>query len=419
MLLITRDYKERLENKMNFDYFLKKMKDVSPSDICAMLPMVTALALTPVIGYKYKRIWLVCEEPAEARDNGYYFFKYMCENHPEVNCIYAIKKHCKDSNRVKKLGKTVDHGSVPHWLIYFNGQYNISSQKGGKPNAALCSFFELNNIFHPHNVFLQHGIIKDNLDWLHKENTVLDYFVTSTIPEQQYVQENYGYRKDQIILTGLPRFDDLHEFVTKPNRIIVMPTWRKWLRLKSERNNELDTDVSTSSFIRNWELFLNSPELDEAIKKYNLEIIFYPHRLLQQNLTDFKIKNSSVKIASEKQYDIHDLIKSAAMLVTDYSSVFFDMIYMKKPVVFYQFDEDAYRKHHYEEGYFDYHNNPFGQSYKEHKEVVKTICQYAEKNYKVTSEYEEEHKRIFLYHDGYNSERVYKYLIASDNREDR
>ena len=36
------------------------------------------------------------------------------------------------------------------------------------------------------------------------------------------------------------------------------------------------------------------------------------------------------------------------MLITDYSSVFSDMAYMGRKIIFYQFDKDRYAKEHYE-----------------------------------------------------------------------
>ena len=39
------------------------------------------------------------------------------------------------------------------------------------------------------------------------------------------------------------------------------------------------------------------------------------------------------------------------MLITDYSSVYFDIAYMRKPIIFYQFDEEEFRRKHYQRGY--------------------------------------------------------------------
>lgn len=48
-------------------------------------------------------------------------------------------------------------------------------------------------------------------------------------------------------------------------------------------------------------------------------------------------------------------------MITDYSSVYFDFAYMRKPVIFYQFDEREFREKQYAEGYFDYHNTVLGK----------------------------------------------------------
>ena len=93
-----------------------------------------------------------------------------------------------------------------------------------------------------------------------------------------------------------------------------------------------------------WKELLNNDILKELIEKKDLKVIFYLHRNLQNHINSFKNINSKIILASWEKYDIQELLKSSALMVTDYSSVFFDMIYMKKPIVFYQFDEDEYRK---------------------------------------------------------------------------
>lgn len=85
---------------------------------------------------------------------------------------------------------------------------------------------------------------------------------------------------------------------------------------------------------------------------------------MQQYIEVFDKVGQYITVADWRKFDIQELLKSSAMLVTDYSSVFLIWFYMKKPVIFYQFDEEKYRKYQYDEGYFDYHNTSFGNSYK-------------------------------------------------------
>ena len=390
-------------------YFFNRLKDVKASDLAAVFPMLGALIVSPLFKKKYSHTWLICEEKAEARDNGYWFFRKMREEHPKQPCIYAIDKKSVDYKKVKDLGQVIQYGSFLHWVIYFTCERNISSQKGGKPNAVLCAFIELNNWYNAHNIFLQHGVIINDLRWLYADRSRFDMFVTSAVPETKYIEEKFGYSKGVVQLCGLPRFDNLHNRNVKRNRIVIMPTWRYWFNLKSKEQAGLDSDFLHSHYLKSWKALLESHKLAELIDEYELEVIFYPHRNLQYHLPDMKkMISTKVTIASWKDYDIQELLKSSEMLITDYSSVFFDMVYMKKPVIFYQFDLEEFRKGQYEQGYFDYNENPFGKSCRNPDEVLSLLEGFIKSGYKCSKEYLTAHKRYFLYYDSSNSERVYK-----------
>lgn len=392
------------------EYFFNKIKDLKITDIFAVVPMLCAAVLIPFFRKSYSKTWLICEESMEARDNGFFFFKYMCTYQPQQKCVYAIKRKSVDYQRVKPLGTVIEFGGILHWLYYFLARYNISSQKGGKPNAALCAFMELNDLWNPHNIFLQHGIIINNLKWLYADRSKIDIFITSTKPEDDYIKENFGYNINSIKLTGLSRFDNLHDVNIKKNRILIMPTWRSWFCLKSKQNTITDNIFEISEYLYKWKELLESEVLNKLINQFNLEIIFYPHRNMQSYLNEFKNICTKVIIASWEEYDVQDLLKSSEMLITDYSSVFFDMIYMKKPILFYQFDETKFREFQYEQGYFDYHQNPFGKSFNTLPEVLKELGHIVEDNYKVSDYYLLAHKEYFKFYDKDNSKRIFELL---------
>ena len=400
---------------IRFEYILDRIKDVKLRDYLSVVPMMVAGLLIPFYRKKYRTIWLICEEPKEARDNGYHFFRYMCLYQPQQKCVYAIKRKSVDYEKVKKLGMVIEYGSIQHWLAYFLCEYNISSQKGGKPNAAICSFMELNNYFHTCNIFLQHGVIINNLRWLYSDRSKIDKFITSTVPETEYIIANFGYPKDCICLTGMPRFDALHRIQIVPNRILIMPTWRYWFNLKSKQNARTDIDFESSEYLRCWTDLLTNSEMNRLIREYRLEVIFYPHRNMQNHIRTFEHLETSVVIASWEKYDIQDLLKSSAMMITDYSSVFFDMVYMKKPIIFYQFDEDKYREYQYGEGYFNYHHNVFGNTYSSNEQVVRKIEEMAACGFKPSKDFLEEHERIFKYWDEDNSKRIFNMLLDARN----
>ena len=388
-------------------YLKSRIKDVNFKDMIAFLPMSVAFVLQPLFRKGYRDTWVVCERELEARDNGYWFYKYVCDNHPEQKIIYAISPKSPDYDKVCKLGNVINYGGLMHWILYFVCDKYISSQKSGKPNAAVCAFLELNGISKTRLVFLQHGIIINDVGWLYSDKCTFSMFITSTIPETEYIKHQFNYGDEVVKLTGLPRFDRLHGSNVKKNRILIMPTWRDWFRFTSKRETDKDFDFKSSEYLFRWKSFLNNDKLAIMKTEYNLEIIFYPHSEMQPYLDCFEDVCDGVILASREKNDIQELLKSSQLLITDYSSVFFDMVYMKKPVLFYQFDEKKYRRSQYAKGYFDYFNNPFGQCYTEETSIIEALENCIKSNYSISDEYVEEHKKIFKYYDTDNCRRVY------------
>lgn len=394
---------------MTVEYFLKKIKDVKFKDYLSFFSLGVALILSPFYK-KYKGCWVVCETPLEARDNGYHFFKYVRVHLPEQKCYYAIKKKSADYKKIAEYGNVIEYGSIKHWLLYLNADYNISSQKGGKPNAAVCSFLELTGRIDSKLVFLQHGITINDCAWAHAETTKLEFFITSTKQEYKYVQDTFGYPKDKIILTGMPRFDNLHDYVSEEGYVLIMPTWRSRFSLSSQQQNQ-DSEFKNSTYKRAWETLLNCDELKSLIEQFKLKVVFFPHRNMQPFLNDFTINNDKIIMANWEKYDIQEELKKASIMITDYSSVFFDMVYMKKPVIFYQFDYEDFRKYDYNEGYFNYKNTPFGKWCSKTIDVCNCLKKIMENDKKVGFDFEEEHKKSFLYYDDNNSERIVSALL--------
>ena len=50
---------------------------------------------------------------------------------------------------------------------------------------------------------------------------------------------------------------------------------------------------------------------------------------MQRYISAFKGFDNTIEIANWKEFDVQELLKESALLITDYSSVYFDMIYRK------------------------------------------------------------------------------------------
>lgn len=351
--------------------------------------------------YGRKKNWLICERGFDAQDNGFLFFKYLNENHKEINSVYLIKKDCPEYNNIKKIGKVIEFGSIKHFIYAIGFPVKISSQLYGyAPWITMYTYFKRNKTYDKH-VFLQHGIIKNFHSAFLKENCrSLTTFICGAYPEYEYVLKEFGYTDEVVKYTGFSRYDFLESKEKK--QILLMPTWRAKLV-----NLSFD-DFKKTDFFKSWSLLINDKKILEKCKEKGYTIKFYIHIQLRKFINCFE-GNEVVKIIPYDSETVQTLLNESCLLVTDFSSVYFDFIYEKKPVIYYQFDESTFNKEHYEKGYFDYRRDGFGKVCNNvndcRVEFLKLLdCM------KLDSLYLERSRRYFVYNDKNNNERIFSVI---------
>lgn len=390
--------------------FFSKFKYVKFRDIGHIFLFLFALPIALIKKRNRKDLWLVCDNGNEAADNGYVFFKYVKEHHPEQDCVFAVCKNSPDYQKVSALGETVEYGSFKHWVLYLTARVNISSQKGGKPNYAVCNLLEVYGLLKNNRVFLQHGIILTDIEFLYYKNTKMSLFTTSTTREYEYVRDNYGYPQGYVQLLGLPRFDELHGITVNKKQILIMPTWREWLGNSTLTKNIKKNvkEFTSTEYYKRYSELINSKALAELCEKHGLTVMFYLHREAQRFADCFKSYNKNIIICKYPEYKVDELLKSSAFLVTDYSSIQTDFAYMKKPLCYFQFDYERFSKEHYHKAYFDYETDGFGPVFKESEDLVKYIEQIAKQGFETESEYIKRDNEFFDLCDTNNCERNFK-----------
>jgi len=351
----------------------------------------------------FRDLWIVSERGVDARDNGYHFFKYLRTAHPEINAVYIISKDSPDREKVAKLGNLVDYGSFRHYLVFILAKVKVSSHiEGYSPD--ILFFHRFGKLFpsKAKDIHLQHGIIENDLPFCHAENAKLDMFVVSAVPEYDFVNGTFGHRPGVVKLTGLCRYDNLRRNDSPVRRILFMPTWRSAFRACSK-----PAFVQTEYF-KQYDALLKSPELSALLEEYDYELVFYPHFEAQRFLDCFSSPSERIRLGNFESYDVQDLLINSDIMITDYSSVFFDYAYMRKPVVFFQFDESEFRQGHYKEGYFDYRRDGFGDIAETVDEVVKDLRRLIENGLKPDKVYLDRINAFFKFDDRDNCKRNFE-----------
>lgn len=350
--------------------------------------------------YGNKHIWLISEINFDARDNGYSFFKYLRKEQPCINCVYLIDKDNRNYLNVVNLGKTVKPHSLKHFLFFISAECIISTiVHGSCPNKYIVKAFQKKKLVKGKYVNLKHGIYKDFSEMDLKSNAHLDLIICGTDPEYNYILKTYGYDKDQVVYTGLARFDTLDSSFTK-NEILVMPTWRRWLDPLSKN------EFYSTTFFKCWSELVKMINENQLIKNGGIKIVFFVHPKMTKFLECFKSIAPNIIFCDAQSSNLQHLINESMMLITDYSSVFFDFAYLKKPVIYYQFDENDFYGQHYKKSYFDYRVNGFGPVATSAEQTIlhlKNIL--AGKN---DSKYLANISKTFLFMDTRNCERIFK-----------
>jgi CDP-glycerol glycerophosphotransferase (TagB/SpsB family)/glycosyltransferase involved in cell wall biosynthesis len=386
-----------------------RLKFVRIRDVFSFFPMLLGFFFAQFYKIKHPHLWVICEREYEARDNGFFLFKYIKEHHVTQDVVYAINLKSPDYYKVKTLGKVIPFGSLKHWICYFAAERNISSQKDGKPNAVIGFFLEVCLHMRRNRVFLQHGITKDNLKWGYYKVSRIQLFTCTTESEYEYVKQTFGYPREAVKLVGMCRFDNLLVNHIVKKQILVMPTWREWLGHISKNTIDFEDSVcfEESEYYKRWNSFLKNKYLSVFLEKYGYQLFFYPHANMQKYLGTFENNSPNIIVASQNNFDVQTLLMESSVLITDYSSIYFDFAYMKKPIIYYQFDYDKYRKGQYEEGYFSYKNDGFGKIAKDENLLIAYIKEILVNKCKVEPIYMQRMRKFFTFHDMCNCERTY------------
>ena len=365
---------------------------------------------------KKKTIWMFMDRPDRADDNAEVFFRYM-QQHKEIETVFVIDNKSKDYDRISSIGKVVDLYSEEHYLTALLADYIVSSQCNGvveNPFWDKAEYFR--DLYHkPKIIFLQHGVIKDDMSLtLNRYNTNFTGFITSTRSEYESIIEYpYFYTDREVWLTGLPIFDELEN---RPQRIIlVMPTWRQEL-MHQEWNAGTEImewipngEINESEYYRRYYSLLHNEKLLKICKEYGYKIAFKSHPLIEPFIKDIADNEMLEWWGADKSYK--DAFAEGSILVTDYSSVAFEFAYLRKPIIYYQFDEKTFfEKHTYRKGYFDYRKNGFGEVMNTEERLVDTVCYYIRRNCELCEQYKTRIENAYAMAEDNTCEKIYKMM---------
>ena len=363
-------------------------------------------------------IWLVSDRPGKADDNGRAFFEYLCSlprTEASPRYVFALDTRIPEAGELRKIGPVVNMRSrrykvmlaLADWVI---SAYHTRSQR--MPFNLVTSAYLKPRCVRPRFVYLRHGIsMNDVSGMVGRSFDNARIMISSARREYRSVLEGaYGYTDREVKLCGLARYDKLYD---DPRKLVTfMPTWRRTLVSRNDRGDfKLLKGFQSSRFYLFYCELLNHPDLIRACEEcgYALQLMIHPN--LAKALPKFSGLKHVRLLSPHESY--RRLFAETSLLVTDYSSVAFDFAYLRKPVVYCQFDRDEFFGDQYREGYYDYERDGFGEVETSVDAAAARIVEYIRGGCRMKDAYADRVGGFFAYTDRDNRKRIHKEILKA------
>ena len=358
---------------------------------------------------KLKENWVVFESFMGRNCSGQpkYVYKYLQEAYGDkYKCIWVV-----DRKGVEIPGKhkTCKRFSLKYYYYMNRSKYWVNNMRQplsiprreetvmlatwhGTPLKRLV--FDMDDV-HSANPRYKDIVFKQTRAW--------DYLLSDNPFSTERFQSCFRFEKEKILEYGYPANDPMYApdreeqaakikeklGIPKDKKVILYaPTWRDDQFYEAGQYGfELDLDVNR----------LQEEFGDEYVLLLRLHY-FIVDQLDLSKYGDFTVDGSSYD-------DITDLYLISDMLITDYSSVFFDYANLKRPVLYYTYDLDKYRDV-LRGFYLDMEKDLPGPLLLTNDEVVDAIKNIDKIKEQYKDRYEEFYNRFCCVDDGHAAQRV-------------
>ncbi|MDR0552950.1 MAG: CDP-glycerol glycerophosphotransferase family protein [Holosporales bacterium] len=411
-----------------YDYCVPRRRLLSMKSIACLRKMITWISF-----YKEKPdLWLLMDRNTQADDNAEHLYRYIRRCYPRRRVKFVLSQSSCHWARLREEGfDLIPYGGRIHraciWkaskLISSHGGMNISDAWQQTKQNPFVDF-----------VFLDHGVIKNDMSRSYRRGhgvvlsdgrRKMDLLVTAAKDEFLSVacsQSPYSLFPFQIKMTGFARHDALLETAKKKASqrvVIIMPTWRRnasswdccYLPMSKQRKERF----LSSNYFSFWRSFLVSSKLKDLLLQYDYSAIFFPHANSAPFLAYWGVpRYITCMTMADCMEGIQKVLATGSLLITDYSSIAFDMAYIKKPVLYYQFDETEYSLVHYRKGYFDYLRDGFGPVARTEESLLTCLEYLLLKGCRPEQQYLQRMESAFPFRDGQCCERIYQSICDLD-----
>ncbi|MCC8149907.1 MAG: CDP-glycerol:glycerophosphate glycerophosphotransferase, partial [Lachnospiraceae bacterium] len=309
-------------------------------------PQVYALRKESLNYRREYRIWLYYDLHTVEKDNGYYQFQNDIRHQDGIERYYIYDRELSEIEHLFPKAQRhclIRFGSVTHKLLYLSAEKVLTAFYGFSTISPFGSESEEANyldIIHFETIYLQHGVLHADLRLRnHAERCRADRIVISSAFEKQNYMQNYAYEENELICTGMARYDHIDRNRKPKNRILFAPSWREYLTFvrSGSQWEVLENKIALSDYYQKFVAFLTSDRLYQMLEDNNLHLDFKLHPIISGSKNLFHVENDRIHMAPDTVQ-----LEDYRLFITDISSFVFDFVWLQRPVLYFMPDMDQF-----------------------------------------------------------------------------
>ena len=363
-----------------------------------------------------KRIWLYYDLYTVKKDNAYYQFKNDIQHKDGIDRYYVYSRpleEIEDLFTEEEKAHLVEFGSDLHQRLYLASEliltafYGYTTISPFQDEEAELRFDDLKTF---RVIYLQHGVLHASL---RKQNSVENYranrIVISSYFEKENYMKNYHYNEEDLICTGMARYDYIHRGTVPQRKILFAPSWREYLTVKetASRWNVQRNKIVSSDYYRKINEFVNSPELIRVLEEKDLHLELKMHPIISGEKDLFDFRSDRVTMAADTVN-----VEDYCMFITDFSSFVFDYAYLNRPIMYFVPDYEQFKSGmgHYKDLDLPF-DKAFGHLVLEAQDAVDEVRNVAERDFEVEPVFHDRMKDFYFDFSGGCAAALYQYCM--------
>ena len=282
-----------------------------------------------------QRYWLFGAGDDIYANNISAFFEYVKKYHPEITPMWVCDKDSLADLSVHiPMENIIIRRTVRNYIIAKCAEAGVYCFSDRDIAPGYYRIAKRKSVL----VNISHGFdgLKGMPDDYYKQMPS-DIIIAASEYEKNIKIQYCGADPEKVRTTGFARFDkwETPANTRRETNVLIMPTWRDWYE-------ESDIVWNDTKVYRAYdELF---DKMNDTAKKSEMTFTYKFHPRMKLFYRDAKWNEFENVTEADDSLSVQELLKQTDVLITDYSSVFWDSLYMKKPAILFWADYEEYKE---------------------------------------------------------------------------